>query len=89
MVIIINFELFGRIGVVVVGGINGRRRANLIHHSHRKQSLGLGAGRKINPVEIRKGLKNRFYFVAVDLTVFDNLAVRVRIGYLGRPPVMA
>src|SRR5437588_10211349 len=49
----------------------------------------MGTYGKVDPIEISKGVENRFNFVAMDLTVFDDFLIRKAISNLCRPLIVA
>ena len=49
----------------------------------------MGTYGKVDPIEISKGVENRFNFVAMDLTVFDDFLIGKAISNLCRPLIVA
>ena len=75
MVVRPDFHLF-RAGVVVVRGKDGGWRAGFVHQGDWKEGARMGTYGKVDPIEISKGVENRFNFVAMDLTVLDDFLIQ-------------
>jgi hypothetical protein len=74
---------------MVIGCKQGRGRTYSIHQAGREQSMGIAAGGKIYPIEIRQVGKNVFNLVPVNNTETRNFCVWIGVNQFCGPAEMA